>query len=166
MTDDPRRLLIVDDDEAIRRALQRTLRGEGYELTFAASAAEALDLLSLSSFDVVMSDHLMPNMTGIEFLKIVRNRYPDTLRVMLTGHAETQMAIDAINHGEIYRFLTKPWDNTELKVMLFIAFEHLAEERRRRELRAKATWVATSTQAPAQRTSERSSKIVRRDLVV
>jgi DNA-binding NtrC family response regulator len=86
--------------------------------------------------DVVISDHLMPNMTGLEFLKIVHDRCPDSLRIMLTGHADMQTAIDAINHGEIYRFLTKPWDDTELKVTLHLAFEQLELERQNRKLLA------------------------------
>jgi DNA-binding NtrC family response regulator len=78
----------------------------------------------------------MPNMTGLDFLKLVRTRHPDTVRMMLTGHADMQTAIDAINHGEIYRFLTKPWDDTELKVTLFLAFEQLDLERENRRLLA------------------------------
>jgi DNA-binding NtrC family response regulator len=78
----------------------------------------------------------MPNMTRLEFLKIVRDRYPDMMRLMLTGHADMQTAIDAINQGNIYRFLTKPWDDTELKVTVFLAFEQLDLERENRQLLA------------------------------
>jgi DNA-binding NtrC family response regulator len=86
--------------------------------------------------DLVLSDHLMPEMTGLEFLKLVRDRHPDSVRLMLTGHADMQTAIDAINHGEIYRFLTKPWDDTEIKVTLHLAFEQLDLERENRRLLA------------------------------
>ena len=75
-------------------------------------------------------------MTGLEFLKLVRDRHPDTVRLMLTGHADMQTAINAINQGEIYRFLTKPWDDTELKVTLYLAFEQLELERENRGLLA------------------------------
>ena len=132
----PRRLLIVDDEENVCRALRRTLRKEGYELFFASQPSEALALLKTTTVDVVISDHLMPNMTGLEFLKIVHDRHPDSLRIMLTGHADMQTAIDAINQGEIYRFLTKPWDDTELKVTLHLAFEQLELERENRKLLA------------------------------
>ena len=132
----PRRLLIVDDEENVCRALRRTLRKEGYELFFASQPSEALSLLKTTPVDVVISDHLMPNMTGLEFLKIVHDRHPDSLRIMLTGHADMQTAIDAINQGEIYRFLTKPWDDTELKVTLHLAFEQLELERENRKLLA------------------------------
>lgn len=131
-----RRILIVDDEENVCRALKRCLRREGYELFIANSPDEALKFLAQQPVDAVMSDHLMPNMTGLEFLKMVRNRYPDCLRIMLTGHADMQTAIDAINQGEIYRFLTKPWDDTEIKVTLFIGFEQLDLERENRELMA------------------------------
>jgi DNA-binding NtrC family response regulator len=132
----PRKILIVDDEENVCNALRRSLRKEGYELQFANEPAQALEILKTNRFDLVLSDHLMPNMTGLEFLKLVRDRYPDSMRMMLTGHADMQTAIDAINHGEIYRFLTKPWDDTELKVTLYLAFEQLDLERENRRLLA------------------------------
>jgi two-component system, probable response regulator PhcQ len=134
MVSPPRRILIVDDEENVCHALRRSLRKEGYELFFGNEPAQGLDLLKKQPVDMVISDHLMPNMTGLEFLKIVRERYPDAMRLMLTGHADMQTAIDAINQGAIYRFLTKPWDDTELKVTLFLAFEQLDMERENRKL--------------------------------
>lgn len=133
---EPKKILIVDDEENVRNALRRSLRREGYEMYFASQPSEGLELLQHTKVDLVISDHLMPNMTGLEFLKLVRDRHPDTVRMMLTGHADMQTAIDAINHGEIYRFLTKPWDDTELKVTLFLAFEQLELERENRRLLA------------------------------
>jgi two-component system probable response regulator PhcQ len=132
----PRRILIVDDEENVCRALRRCLKREGYEIFVANSPEEGLRILAQNPVDAVISDHLMPTMTGLEFLKAVRNRFPDCLRIMLTGHADMQTAIDAINHGEIYRFLTKPWDDTEIKVTLFIGFEQLDLERENRALLA------------------------------
>ena len=131
-----RRILIVDDEENVCHALRRSLRKEGYELFFGHEPAQGLELLKKQPVDMVISDHLMPNMTGLEFLKLVRDRYPDAMRLMLTGHADMQTAIDAINQGNIYRFLTKPWDDTELKVTLFLAFEQLDLERENRSLLA------------------------------
>ncbi|MGQ0505636.1 MAG: response regulator [Myxococcaceae bacterium] len=135
-TPPPRKILIVDDEENVCNALRRSLRKEGYELHFASEPAIGLEILKQHKFDLVLSDHLMPNMTGLEFLKLVRDRHPDCMRMMLTGHADMQTAIDAINHGEIYRFLTKPWDDTELKVTLYLAFEQLDLERENRKLLA------------------------------
>jgi DNA-binding NtrC family response regulator len=132
----PRRILVVDDEEHVLSALKRTLKKEGYELFVANEPAEGLKLLRANAIDLVISDHLMPNMTGLEFLKIVRDRHPDTIRMMLTGHADMQTAVDAINHGEIHRFLTKPWDDLELKVTLYLAFERLDIERENRRLLA------------------------------
>ena len=111
----PKRILIVDDEENVCHALRRSLRKEGYELFFGHEPAEGLEVLKKQPVDMVISDHLMPNMTGLEFLKLVRDRYPDVMRLILTGHADMQTAIDAINQGAIYRFLTKPWDDTDLE---------------------------------------------------
>ncbi len=128
----PRRILIVDDEQNVCNAL----RQEGYELYIANEPAAALETLKRVPIDLVISDHLMPNMTGIEFLQLVRDRHPNTMRMMLTGHADMQTAIKGINNGEIYRFLTKPWDDVELKVTLFLAFEQLDLERENRKLLA------------------------------
>ena len=98
-----RSIMLVDDEENICRSLRRTLKQEGYHVAIASEPAEALELLKQSPADMVISDHLMPNMTGLELLKIVRTRYPDCVRIMLTGHADMQTAIKAINQGEIYR---------------------------------------------------------------
>ena len=133
-----RSILLVDDEENICRSLRRTLKQEGYNVTIASEPAEALEMLKHSPVDMVISDHLMPNMTGLELLKVVRNRHPDCVRIMLTGHADMQTAINAINQGEIYRFLTKPWDNTELKVTIHLAFEELDLERENRRILAAA----------------------------
>jgi two-component system probable response regulator PhcQ len=136
MTAAPRKILVVDDEQNVVNALRRTLRREGYEIFTATAPAEALAMLPTLQADLVISDHLMPNMTGLDFLKRVRTRFPDAMRIMLTGHADMQTAIEAINQGEIYRFLTKPWDDSELKVVLHLAFEQLDLERENRRLLA------------------------------
>lgn len=121
--DSRRRILVVDDEVKICNALRFCLRTEGYRLRFAYSAKEALELLKSEPTDLIVSDHLMPGMTGMNLLKLVRDRHPDCTRVLLTGHADMEIAIQAINQGEIYRFLTKPWDNDELKTTLRLALE-------------------------------------------
>jgi DNA-binding NtrC family response regulator len=133
----PYKILVVDDEENVRNAIRRALRREGYELFLASDASEGLALMKDTAIDLVISDHLMPNMTGLEFLKKVGDRRPDCVRIMLTGYADIHTAIDAINHGHIYRFLTKPWDDTELKVLLHTAFEQLELVRTNRRLLAK-----------------------------
>lgn len=127
-------ILIVDDEDGVRNALRRSLRKDPYDLHFAASGPEALEILAERSIDMVLSDHLMPGMTGLELLKITRNRWPHVMRLMLTGHADLETAIEAINHGEIYRFLTKPWEEMELKIILYLAFEHFELERENERL--------------------------------
>lgn len=150
MSDAPRnrRILIVDDEEFVLRALRRGLRDEGYTLLTCSRPTEALELLREHPVDVVLSDQLMPELTGLELLTAVRERFPDCMRVLLTGHADMQTAIDAINHGAIFRFLTKPWDDTELKVVLHMAFEQQALERENRRLLASARQAAHAL-APA-----------------
>jgi two-component system, probable response regulator PhcQ len=130
-------ILIVDDEENVRNALRRALRKEGYALYFAEGPAVALELLKTNRVDLIISDHMMPQMSGIDFLTLVRDRYPDIMRLMITGHADLETAIKAINHGEIHRFLTKPWDDVELKVTLFLAFERQDLERENRDLVAQ-----------------------------
>ena len=131
-----RTILLVDDEENVLSALQRALRREKYTLLIASEPAEALAILRQGQVDVVVSDHLMPNMSGLDFLKEVRTCYPDVVRIMLTGHAEVATAMEAINEGEIYRFLTKPWDDAELKVALHLAFDKVGLERSNRQLQA------------------------------
>lgn len=132
-----RTILIVDDEENVRNALRRALRKEGYKMHFAEGPDAALELLRQTPVDLVISDHMMPGMSGIDFLTIVRDRWPDVMRLMITGHADLETAIKAINHGEIYRFLTKPWDDVELKVTLYLAFERQDLERQNRQLLAQ-----------------------------
>jgi two-component system probable response regulator PhcQ len=130
-------ILIVDDEENVRNALRRALRKEGYTLHFADGPEAGLALLQRTHIDLVISDHMMPQMSGIEFLTIVRDRHPEIMRLMITGHADLETAIKAINHGEIYRFLTKPWDDVELKVTLYLAFERQDLEAENKKLLAQ-----------------------------
>lgn len=129
-----RKILVVDDEEVIRSVMARTLRKEGYEVRLAANPHEGLAILAHEPIDLVIADHLMPEMTGLDFLKIVRDRFPNCVRLMLTGHADVDVVVQAINEGEIYRLVTKPWDDAELKATLFIAFEKLDLERENRQL--------------------------------
>ena len=138
-------LLIVDDEESIRSALRRVLRRE-YKLSFAASGKEGLEVLQRERPDVIISDHLMPEMTGLEFLKKARFLYPDVGRVVLTGQAEMQMVIAAINEGAVFRFLTKPWDDDELKLTVYLAVEHVRAQREEAEKAAVTSDVGVQRQ--------------------
>jgi two-component system, probable response regulator PhcQ len=127
-------LLIVDDEEFVRNALVRALRSEDYEIRTADGPKAACEALAERPADIVLSDFKMPRMTGLELLQRVREQYPDSIRIMLTGHADTETVIDAVNNSEIYRFLTKPWNDEELKLVLRLAASHLDAMRENRRL--------------------------------
>ena len=122
-----RTLLLVDDEESILSALKRLLRREGYRILSAGSGAEGLELLAKNDVDVIVSDQRMPNMTGEEFLRLAKELYPDTVRMVLSGYADMQSIANAINQGAIYKFLSKPWEELGLK-------ENILEAFRRKEL--------------------------------
>ncbi len=117
-------VLVVDDEPAIRDMLTHALSRESYEVLCADSAEEALDIIAQEPVDVVLSDEKMPGMSGTEFLAIIRRKYPDTIRMILTGHASLELAIHAINEGEIYRFFTKPCNMVDLIVTIRQALQH------------------------------------------
>lgn len=117
-------VLFVDDEEPIVRSLQRALRREPYRILTATSGAQGLEILETQTVQLVVSDQRMPGMTGSEFLKIVSERYPDAVRVILSGYAEAHVIVDAINGGGVYRFLAKPWDDAELKMQIRQCLEH------------------------------------------
>ncbi len=118
------RVLIVDDEPEITSAIQRALRKEPYDLMRAHSAAEALELMSRHPIDVVISDEKMPGMSGTEFLQIVADRYPQTIRMVLTGHANIGEAMQAITHGKLYHYFTKPWKDEDLIFTIRQALDH------------------------------------------
>jgi two-component system probable response regulator PhcQ len=101
-------ILIVDDEPTITEVLRDAFSREPYLILSTGSAEEALPILDHKVVDVVISDEKMPGMSGTEFLAVVRKRYPDSIRMILTGHASLESAVRAINEGEIYRFFTKP----------------------------------------------------------
>jgi two-component system probable response regulator PhcQ len=118
------KVLIVDDESTIRDLLKDALSNEPYGIMSASSAEEALPILAREQVDVVVSDEIMPGMSGSEFLAIVRQKYPDTIRIILTGHASLESAIRAINEGEIYRFFTKPCNVFDLAITIRQALKH------------------------------------------
>ena len=128
-------VLCVDDEPNILAALKRTLRGEGYRVLTAGSGREALEVLLSEPVDIVVSDMRMPGMDGAELLEKVHARWPGSVRLLLTGHADTSAAVAAINRGRIFRYLTKPWDDAELRatVRQGLDIRHLERERLRLE---------------------------------
>jgi EAL domain-containing protein (putative c-di-GMP-specific phosphodiesterase class I)/ActR/RegA family two-component response regulator len=121
-------LLLVDDEEPVRASLVRLLRKEGYRILTAGSAAEGFELLASHDVGVVVADHRMPGMTGVEFLSRVKELYPDTVRMILSGYADVKSVTDAINRGAVSRYLSKPWDDNELKGEIKAAFARYVQD--------------------------------------
>lgn len=110
-----RTVLFVDDEANILSAVKRLFMDENIEIITAESGRTALDIITSLPVAVIVSDFLMPNMTGIEFLERAKILVPESIRILMTGFADMQAAIDAINRGEVSRFITKPWQNEALK---------------------------------------------------
>jgi two-component system, NtrC family, sensor kinase len=129
------RLLCVDDEKNVLRSIQRLFLDEDVEILIAESGAEGLEILDKTEgIQLVMSDYRMPEMNGVEFLKDVYKRWPDTVRIVLSGYADTASVVSAINEGHIYKFIPKPWNDDELKVTIFNAMERYSLQKRNREL--------------------------------
>ena len=117
-------VLFVDDEVNILKALQRLMRNEPIEVLTANRPSEAFELIDRCGPQVIVSDQRMPEMNGVEFLSCVRDRHNDVVRIMLTGYTDMTIAVEAINKGEIFRLITKPWNDEELKATLRQAFDH------------------------------------------
>ena len=120
-----RAVLFVDDEEHILNSLRRLLRKEPYSFYRATSGDEGLRVLSENPhIQMVVSDQRMPGMCGTEFLARVKANFPDTIRIVLSGYAEAHSVMDAINQGEVYRFIAKPWDDESLKTTFRQCLQH------------------------------------------
>ncbi|ARU32199.1 two-component system response regulator [Sulfuriferula sp. AH1] len=128
-------LLFVDDESNILASLKRLFRPFGYRILTAESGAQGLEILAREAVDLVISDMRMPEMNGAQFLEKVREGWPETVRILLTGYAEIGATIDAINKGQIYRYIAKPWEDSEIVLAVRQALElkALAQEKRRLE---------------------------------
>ncbi len=115
-------LLLVDDDASVLRALARVFKRDHYRLLLAGDTREAFDLLACNSVGVIVSDQRMPDMEGVEFLRRAKSLYPDTVRILLTGHADPQTMAEAINAGAVFKFIAKPWDDDTLRACVADAF--------------------------------------------
>lgn len=111
-------VLFVDDEISILNTLKRLLRNEEYNLLTASSAEEGLEILSHQSVDIVISDMRMPHIDGPEFLEKVKDQYPSINRMIMSGYADLESVVNAINQGNISQFISKPWDNDALKKMV------------------------------------------------
>lgn len=127
-------VLCVDDERNILTALRRLLRANGYEVLIAGSGQEGLEVLANQPVDLVLSDMRMPEMDGAGFLGRVRSQHPETLRILLTGYSDLSSTVEAINRGQICRFLSKPWDDDALLAVVNEALERKALEREKKRL--------------------------------
>ncbi|MGH8352715.1 MAG: ATPase, T2SS/T4P/T4SS family, partial [Pseudomonas sp.] len=130
----PYRLLLVDDEPGILAALRRVFQRENYELLFAHNAAEALKILEGKPVELIVSDFMMPGMNGSELLRLVRERWPDCIRIMLTGQASTEAVMGSVKDGAVYRFILKPWNDDDLRLTIALALEQYELMRRNRAL--------------------------------
>ncbi len=123
MKDGCHKILCVDDEKNILNSIKRLLRKEDYQLITASSAKEGLKILAKEDISLVISDHRMPKTSGTEFLRIVKEQYPDVIRIILTGYTEVDAITESINKGNIYKFLLKPWNDHNLKIEVKNALE-------------------------------------------
>ena len=129
----PYKILIVDDEPANLRTLARLFR-EDYEVLTAASGNEALAVLIQHDVAVLITDQRMPGMTGIELLKKTVPLRPRMVRIILTGYTDVEALVEAINCGQVYRYVAKPWKNDELRLTVKRALEHFESNKRSAEL--------------------------------
>ena len=125
-------LLVVDDEPDLVQSVKDLLRFD-YKVLVATRAVEGLQIMQREKVHIVMSDQRMPEMTGVEFLKHLRDSHPETVRLLFTAYADLSAVTDAINQGNVYRYISKPWEPDELKTVLRQAVDYydLQEERRR-----------------------------------
>src|SRR3989338_8762834 len=117
-------VVVLDDEEYILTSLKRLFINETFEIATATDSKVAEEIISREKIKVVMSDQRMPDISGVEFLKKIKEKYPDIIRILFTGHADLQAAEEAINIGEVYRFINKPWSGEELKAAVRQAIRH------------------------------------------
>jgi response regulator RpfG family c-di-GMP phosphodiesterase len=129
-------ILCVDDEPSILSALRRLFRTKGFQVRVADGGQAGLEVLASEPIDLVISDMRMPEMDGVMFLEQVRQRWPDTMRLLLTGYADITSIMGAINRGEIYRYIAKPWDDNDIILIVRGALQQRAMEQEQRRLQA------------------------------
>jgi two-component system NtrC family sensor kinase len=167
MSDRAYTILLVDDEVNILKSLRRLLNGTGYHVLTSDSGENALKLFNTEHVDLVISDYRMPGMNGIELLRTVRERYPDVIRIILSGYADVATVVEAINDGQVYRFISKPWNDQELYTTVLQAIEQkqLAEENARlaEEIRARNAELEELTRLQEEKVRERTMALETRN---
>ena len=160
-----RTILLVDDEENITASLVRLLRRDGYTILRANSGQEGLELLTQREVGVIVSDQRMPGMTGVEFLSEVKELYPDTVRIVLSGYTELNSVTDAINRGAVYKFLTKPWEDDLLRANVGEAFHRyemkMENARLNREIREANEKLQHANRELEERVEEKTGEVIR-----
>lgn len=127
------RILYIDDEVNNLNSFKASFR-KIYDIYVADSAAVGLDILNEKEIDILLVDQRMPTMTGVEFLESIAEIFPDVIKILITGYIDIEILINAINKGHIYRYLSKPWNDEELKIYVNQAFELLTIKRENTEL--------------------------------
>jgi response regulator RpfG family c-di-GMP phosphodiesterase len=166
--DKNRTLLFVDDEPNILSALKRVFFEDDFEILTAESGKKALEMVKDNEVQLIISDQRMPEMVGSELLAKVREMSPDIMRIILTGFADMDAAVDAINNGQIYQFIFKPWNDEELRSVVLRALEHydLQAENRRllSELKKANAELEDLNSKLSQKVKERTALIVQKNL--
>lgn len=159
----PATLLFVDDEPSILSALRRLFRPHGYRILVAEGGAAGLAVLEQEHVDLIISDMRMPEMDGATFLKQACKRWPNTVRILLTGYADVSSTVAAINEGEIFRYISKPWDDEEIVKIVADALERQRLESENRRLtaltQAQNDELKTLNSSLEQKVSERTAEL-------
>jgi DNA-binding NtrC family response regulator len=134
-----RTVLFVDDEEKILKSLKRGLLDEPYNTLFATSGKEAIEILQREEVHIIVTDMRMPEMSGLDLLRIVKQDYPHIVRMVLSGYTQVTTLLTAINQGEIFKFITKPWQlEEEFKPAIREAVEYYEFRNQRQTVEAEA----------------------------
>lgn len=131
------RALFVDDEPYVLKALQRIFIDDDIDIDLAANGEEALDFLNKNQVDLILSDHNMPGISGVELLRRSREIQPDCIRVLITGKGDLSIAVQAINEGHIYKFFSKPWEDEDVRISILRAIEFKRAQEQVRQQKEK-----------------------------
>ncbi len=126
-------LLFVDDEPNVLRSLNRIFINDNFEIELATDGEEALEYLKSNKVDLILSDHNMPGMTGVEFFQKAKDIQPDSIRMLITGRGDLQIALQAINKGHIYQYFDKPWEDDDLRISVIRALEFVQAQQKMRD---------------------------------
>lgn len=130
-------VVIIDDEQFVLNCLKRALNNEPYGVFTTKSRQEALQMIADNPVKVVISDHRMPEVSGTDFLNTVKQKYPNPIRILLTGYTDVKIAEEAINKGEVFRFVKKPWDDENLRKVIKEAIDKFDSEETDRRILGK-----------------------------